>query len=201
MKAMLLPKAMLLTSAALLLASPVLADKMVSNPLTPSEYKARVLTLDEKYAALRQQRENELAALESRITHAREELRETSNRNNGRKIWAGLPAEIDSAPQEVKLTMERGTLRVWPAPRPFTSVTVGSEELEAKPGDAGNVDLVISAQKKGYGNIILTDEQGKVIADIQVDVVDTKEREKKGSDPVPLGNLTVQVPPSNGDGK
>ena len=67
-------KAMLLTSTALLLASPALADKMVSNPLMPSEYQARVLTLDEKYAALRQQKENELAALESRITGAREEL-------------------------------------------------------------------------------------------------------------------------------
>src|SRR5262249_28195419 len=61
-------------STAPLLASPAPADKMVGNRLTPSEYQARVLTLDEKYDALRQQKENELAAFESRITGAREEL-------------------------------------------------------------------------------------------------------------------------------
>jgi Pilus formation protein N terminal region len=237
-------KILLLTSAALLLASPALADKMVNNPLTPSEYKARVLTLNVQYAqkekelaALEseelaeacnknnnrkiqaglpaeidsapqkvnrarvltldeeyQQRKNELAALESRIAEA-------CNKNNSRKIQAGLPAEIDSAPQKVRLLMERGTIRVWPAPRAFTTVIVGSEELDAKPSDAGNADLVISAQKKGYGNIILTDEQGKVIADIQVQVVDTMPREEKGSDRAPLQNLMVEVPPSNRDGK
>jgi Flp pilus assembly secretin CpaC len=164
--------------------SPALADKMVSNPLTPSEYKGGVLTLDEKYAALRQQKENELAALESRIARAREELAEARNRNNSRKIQAGLPAEIDSAPQKVRLLMERGTIRVWPAPRPFTTVFVGSVDvLDAKVSDAGNADLVISAQEEGSGNIILIDEQGKVIADIQVRVRDPMRREdkKKGS--------------------
>jgi Flp pilus assembly secretin CpaC len=220
-------KILLLTSAALLLASPALADKMVNNPLTPSEYKARVLTLNVQYAqkekelaALEseelaeacnknnnrkiqaglpaeidsapqkvnrarvltldeeyQQRKNELAALESRIAEA-------CNKNNSRKIQAGLPAEIDSAPQKVRLLMERGTIRVWPAPRPFTTVFVGSVDvLDAKVSDAGNADLVISAQEEGSGNIILIDEQGKVIADIQVRVRDPMRREdkKKGS--------------------
>jgi clan AA aspartic protease (TIGR02281 family) len=197
-------KKLLLTSAVLLLASPALADKMGSNPLTPSEYNDSVRTLDEKYAALRQQRENEyaalreqkqkeLAALEARITsakeeltRAREELAEALNRNNSRKIQAGLPAEIDSAPQKVRLLMEPGTVRVWPAARPFMSVIVGSKVLDAKPsdGDAGNADLVITAQEeKGYGNIILTDEKGEVIADIQVKVGHPEDK-MKGSDQV-----------------
>src|SRR5215831_11296902 len=218
MKAMLLTKTMLLTSAALLLTSPALAaDKMVSNPLTPSEYQARVQTLDEKYA----QKEKELAALESeyqqrvltlnekyaaleaalesRITRAREELTETLNKNNSRNIQAGLPAEIDSAPQKVLLHMERGTVRVWPAPRPFSSVIVSSNVLGAKPGRFGNADLEISAQEEGSGNIILTDQQGKVIADIQVRVRDPVPRKDKMKR-VPLQDLMVEVPPSNGDG-
>jgi clan AA aspartic protease (TIGR02281 family) len=199
-------KILLLTSAALLLTSPAFAgDRMMNNPLTPSEYEARVLTLDEKYAALRQQKENEYAALREQkekeladlkaritsakeeLTRAREELAEALNRNNSRKIQAGLPAEIDSAPQKVRLLMEPGTVRVWPAPRPFVSAIVGSKVLDAKPSDAGNADLVISAQEEeGYGNIILTDEQGKVIADIQVQVGHPMRREDKmkGSDHV-----------------
>src|SRR5262249_3291915 len=188
-------KILLLTSVVLLLSSPALADKMGSNPLTPSEYNDSVRTLDEKYAALRQQRENEyaalreqkekeLAALEARITSAKEELTEALNRNNTRKIQAGLPAEIDSAPQKVRLLMEPGTVRVWPAPRPFMSAIVGSKVLDAKPsdGDVGNADLVISAREEGYGNIILTDKQGEVIADIQVQV--GRENKMKGSDHV-----------------
>src|SRR5262249_20384769 len=188
-------KILLLTSVVLLLSSPALADKMGSNPLTPSEYNDSVRTLDEKYAALRQQRENEyaalreqkekeLAALEARITSAKEELTEALNRNNTRKIQAGLPAEIDSAPQKVRLLMEPGTVRVWPAPRPFMSAIVGSKVLDAKPGDGdvGNADLVISALEEGYGNIILTDKQGEVIADIQVQV--GRENKMKGSDHV-----------------
>src|SRR5262249_6527168 len=159
-------KKLLLTSAVLLLSSPALADKMGSNPLTPPEYNDSVRTLDEKYAALRQQRENEyaslreqkekeLAALEARITSAKEELTEALNRKNTRKIQAGLPVEIDSAPQKVRLLMEPGTVRVWPAPRPFMSAIVGSKVLDAKPGDGdvGNADLVISALEEGYGNI------------------------------------------------
>src|SRR5262249_17942624 len=138
-------KAMLLTSAALLLASPALADKMVSNPLTPSEYQARVQTLDEKYAALRQQRENELAALELLVTRAREELAEVLNKNNSLKIQAGLQVHTDSAPQKVPLFMEPGTVRVWPAPRPFKSVIVpeGLKVLDATVGET-DADLVIS---------------------------------------------------------
>jgi len=198
-------KAMLLTSTALLLASPALADKMVSNPLTPSEYQARVLTLDEKYAALsqqkeneyaalRQQKENELAALESRITGAREELArvreelaEAWNRNNSRKIQAGLPAAIDSAPQKVRLLMEPGTVRVWPAPRPFKSMIVpdGLKVVDAVVGET-DAHVVISAKEEGYGNIILTDEQGEVIANIQMQVGHPIRREDKvkGSDHV-----------------
>jgi hypothetical protein len=185
-------KILLLTSAALLLASPALADKMKSNPLTPSEYQDSVRTLDEKYTALRGEKEieladlrKELADLESRINSAKEELNETLNRNNSRKIQAGLPAKMDSAPQKVKLFMEPGTVRVWPAPRPFTSASVGllnakrsggdasdASVLSARPsdGDANNADLVISAYEEGFGNIILTDKKGEVIADLQVQV-------------------------------
>jgi hypothetical protein len=198
-------KILLLTSAALLLASPALADKMGSNPLTPSEYQARVQTLDEKYDALRgqkeielanlvQQKEKELADLESRIAKAKEELNEELNRNSSRKLQAGLPSEIGSAPQKVKLFMEAGTVRIWPAPRPFMSASVGvlkakpsdatkpsdaakpsdgdASVLSARPsdGDANNADLVINAYEEGFGNIILTDKKGEVIADLQVEV-------------------------------
>jgi hypothetical protein len=215
-------KILLLTSVALLLASPALADKMKSNPLTPSEYLDSVRTLDEKYAALRgekeielaelrqqkEQKEKELADLESSIKSAKDELTETLNRNNSRKIQAGLPVEMDSAPQKVKLSMEAGTVRIWPAPRPFMNASVGllkakpvagggtgnvtvnvgdghgdasdghggasdSSVLSVRPGDgdANNADLVISAHEEGFGNIILTDKKGEVIADLQVQVV------------------------------
>jgi hypothetical protein len=83
--------------------------------------------------------------------------------------------------------MEPGTVRIWPAPRPFMSASVGllnAKPSDAKPsdgdasvlsvrpsdGDAGNADLVISAHAEGFGNIILTDAKGAVIADIQVEV-------------------------------
>lgn len=200
-------KILSLMSAALLLATPVLADKMRSNPLTPPEYQTRVLTLDEKYQALRQQKENEYATLRQQkenelaelksqiarakeeIARAKEELDEVLNRNNTRRIQAGLTAEIDSAPKKVRLRMEPGTVRVWPAPRPFMSATVGSDVLDAKPvdGDVGNADLVITArEKEGFGNIILTDTKGEVIANIEVQVGQPMRREDKmkGSDRV-----------------
>jgi hypothetical protein len=214
-------KKLLLTSAVLLLASPALADKMVSNPLTPSEYQARVLTLDEKYAALRQQRENELAALEARITRIREQsknelavlqarikeakdkLREVLNKNNSLKIKAGLPPAIDSEPQEVQLFMKPGDVHVWPAPRAFTSVVVGNPSaLDVKPSDGGNADLVISAQEEGgNSDIVLSDEQGNVIANIHVRVPKPAKDKTKGSDGVAAPKPTMDVPPSNKDGK
>jgi hypothetical protein len=90
--------------------------------------------------------------------------------------------------------MEPGTVRIWPAPRPFDSASVGL--LNAKPsngakpkdgarpndgdasvlsvrpsdGDTSNADLVISAHEERLGNIILTNKRGEVIADLQVQV-------------------------------
>jgi Flp pilus assembly secretin CpaC len=108
---------------------------------------------------------------------------------------------LTSAALLLLLHMKLGTVRVWPAPRPFTSIVVGNTNvLDAKPSDGGNADLVISAQEEGSGNIILTDEQGRVIADIQVRVRDPMPREDKVKR-VPLSDLMVEVPPSNSDGK
>jgi hypothetical protein len=209
-------KILLLTSAVLLLTSPApTADKLGSNPLRPSKYEDSVRTLDEKYAALRGEKEIELAKLrkeltdlESRINSAKEELAETLNRSNSRKIQAGLPAEIDSPPKKVALFMEPGTVRIWPAPRPFSSADVGllnAKSGDAKPrggdvsvlsarpsdGDASNTDLVISAHEEGFGNIILTDKKGELIADLRVQVGHPKQVQ---SPPASAGDACTRFP-------
>jgi hypothetical protein len=204
-------KILLLTSAALLLTSPALAaDKLGSNPLTPSKYEEVVRTLDEKYAALRGEKEielanlrKELADLETRIKSAKEELAETLNRSNNRRIEAGLKTEVNSAPQKVSLFMEPGTVRIWPAPRPFSSASVNAKPgdaktsagnvLSARPsdGDASNADLVISAHETGFGNIILTDKNGELIADLQVTVGHPK---REQSPPASAGDSCTRFP-------